>query len=132
MHIFYHIIILDGILDFRWTYIYTIAVRGYYHRNVASTWSLIHFLKVKNVKNFVIIKLLNPDFIGSYRIFNNYLKLFDTPSGYYSAWPQSFHFFFSKKKRWKNGTIWEHLPTRYYFLTILKKVGHFRVMDCSS
>ena len=57
---------------------------------------------------------------------------------YYSAWPQSFPLF-SIKKRWKSGTLWEHLPKRHHFWTIIKqrtkKVGHFRVrhfgvMDC--
>ena len=41
---------------------------------------------------------------------------------------------FLKEKRWKSGTLWEHLPKRYHFWTIIKqkrkKVGHFGVMDC--
>jgi len=46
---------------------------------------------------------------------------------------------FLKEKRWKNGKLWEHLPKRYYFWTIINQkwkkaghfgVGHFGVMDC--
>ena len=28
---------------------------------------------------------------------------------------------FFNKKRWKSGTLWEHLPKRYHFWTIIKK-----------
>ena len=26
-----------------------------------------------------------------------------------------------QQKRWKSGTLWEHLPKRYYFWTIIKQ-----------
>jgi len=29
--------------------------------------------------------------------------------------------FFQQKKRWKSGTLWEHLPKRYHFWTIIKQ-----------
>ena len=39
---------------------------------------------------------------------------------------------FFNKKRWKSGTLWEHLPKIYYFWTSIikqknEKVGHFGV-----
>ena len=41
--------------------------------------------------------------------------------------PKVSHFF--QEKRWKSGTLWEDLPKRHHFWTIIKqemkKVGHF-------
>ena len=42
----------------------------------------------------------------------------------HSAWPQSVSFFW-KKKRWKSGTLCEHLPKMYYFWTIIHGLYYF-------
>ena len=60
----------------------------------------------------------------------NYMKKL-TPGHYHVQCVTPKYPTFFNKKRQKSGTLWEHLPKRYHFWTIIKqkrkRVGHFGV-----